>query len=444
MKLETLSSDSSHSPPAKTNHFFKIILSDAHSQTNLMIPRKFVRKYGMNLGGLSRISLKVPNGLAWRVTLKTRNGDVWLKNGWTEFARFYSVKFGHLLIFKYRGHSEFKVRIFDSSSTEIDYPSFRSAKLDMGESSQMRKRASEIHHSASSHLMRPHKKRVKNHAPNDAGHSGVFMTQKLQQETKKSGNCASKEAEARALALAEAFRTDNPFFVYVMRRTYVDGKGRGLVIKKAFEESYKKWKDNDQVHLQVEGKKWLVHCDMKQDSCRLSSGWDKFVQDNSLTVGDVCVFELVDERRRLLQVVIFRATKGTKGQENEILPRVKSEAKPARVVASVNAFASKYPCFKAKVCPSCLYGASLTVPRKFIKKYITEDCCHVTLENSDGETWLVKCSAYESGTKFGVGWKSFARANQLAVGDVCAFELMNFSEKLLKVVIIRNKSPDRK
>lgn len=137
----------------------------------------------MNLGGLSRISLKVPNGLAWRVTLKTRNGDVWLKNGWTEFARFYSVKFGHLLIFKYRGHSEFKVRIFDSSSTEIDYPSFRSAKLDMGESSQMRKRASEIHHSASSHLMRPHKKRVKNHAPNDAGHSGVFMTQKLQQET---------------------------------------------------------------------------------------------------------------------------------------------------------------------------------------------------------------------------------------------------------------------
>lgn len=65
------------------------------------------------------------------------------------------------------------------------------------------------------------------------------------------------------------------------------------------------------------------------------------------------------------------------------------------------------------------------------------DCCIVTLQNSDGRAWSVKCNVYNSGPKFGVGWKEFARANQLAAGDVCVFELINFSKMLLQVLIIR-------
>lgn len=76
-------------------------------------------------------------------------------------------------------------------------------------------------------------------------------------------------------------------------------------MKKDFKESYKSWKQDDQVHLQLAGKSWLVNCDMKWNRCRLIFGWDKFAKDNSLTVGDVCVFELIDACRKLLQVVIF-------------------------------------------------------------------------------------------------------------------------------------------
>lgn len=82
---------------------------------------------------------------------------------------------------------------------------------------------------------------------------------------------------------------------------------------KAFEESYKKWKHNDQVQLRVAEKIWLVDCDMKFNRCRLRIGWDRFAQDNSLNVGDVCVFELINAYRKLLQVVIFRAAKKTNG-----------------------------------------------------------------------------------------------------------------------------------
>ncbi|KAL8112469.1 hypothetical protein AgCh_019974 [Apium graveolens] len=57
----------------------------------------------------------------------------------------------------------------------------------------------------------------------------VCLTPKLQQEITKLGYRGSgiKEAEASALASAEAFKSDNPFFFHVMRRTYTDGTWPG-------------------------------------------------------------------------------------------------------------------------------------------------------------------------------------------------------------------------
>lgn len=145
-----------------------------------MFPRKFVKKYGTNLD--SRITLNAPNGLAWPVNLEILEGDVWLQDGWPEFARFYSIQFGHLLVFKYRGHCNFKVRVFDPSSTEIEYPSSTSAKLNSGKSSQVRKRPIEIDDSTSSDLIRPRKKRVRKLPSKDASHDGVCLMPKLQQD----------------------------------------------------------------------------------------------------------------------------------------------------------------------------------------------------------------------------------------------------------------------
>ncbi|GMP31580.1 hypothetical protein CsSME_00005734 [Camellia sinensis var. sinensis] len=88
-----------------------------------MIPGKFVRKYGEKLK-LSKLAfLKVPSGAVWQVELSNSRGHVWLHNGWKEFMKYYSISYGHFLVFQYNGNSIFHVLIFDKSASEIEYPS---------------------------------------------------------------------------------------------------------------------------------------------------------------------------------------------------------------------------------------------------------------------------------------------------------------------------------
>lgn len=54
--------------------------------------------------------------------VQREEGKVWLRNGWPQFAKFYSLCFGHFIFFEYQGNCNFKVVIFDTSTTEIDYP----------------------------------------------------------------------------------------------------------------------------------------------------------------------------------------------------------------------------------------------------------------------------------------------------------------------------------
>lgn len=83
------------------------------------IPDKFVRKYGEELRG--RVMLKAPGGAPWPVDVERNKGEVWLHNGWPEFATFYSLCFGYLILFKYVENSNFRVLVFDPSATETDY-----------------------------------------------------------------------------------------------------------------------------------------------------------------------------------------------------------------------------------------------------------------------------------------------------------------------------------
>jgi hypothetical protein len=67
--------------------------------------------------------LKLPNGAEWKVELTEGDGEVWLQKGWLEFVKYYSVKQGNFMVFRYEGNSVFYVLIFDESATEIDYRS---------------------------------------------------------------------------------------------------------------------------------------------------------------------------------------------------------------------------------------------------------------------------------------------------------------------------------
>ena len=67
--------------------------------------------------------LKIPNGAVWKVGLMRGDDEVWIQSGWQEFAEYYSIGYGHFLVFRHDGDSTFRVLIFDKTASEIEYPS---------------------------------------------------------------------------------------------------------------------------------------------------------------------------------------------------------------------------------------------------------------------------------------------------------------------------------
>ena len=66
-------------------------------------------------------------------------------------------------------------------------------------------------------------------------------------------------------------------------------------------------RDNNNTILSVsDGRTWSVKYIKRKNNVQFSSGWTKFVRDNSLEVGDVCAFELVKCTGTSLKVEIFR------------------------------------------------------------------------------------------------------------------------------------------
>ncbi|WJZ91522.1 hypothetical protein VitviT2T_010586 [Vitis vinifera] len=106
---------------SKKPHFFRIMHPALLKDGKPEIPERFLRKYGKHLSSV--VFLKVPSGAQWRVELMKRHDEALLQGGWQEFCEFYSIGYGHLLLFRYEGDSHFHVLIFDMTASEIEYPS---------------------------------------------------------------------------------------------------------------------------------------------------------------------------------------------------------------------------------------------------------------------------------------------------------------------------------
>lgn len=77
-------------------------------------------------------------------------------------------------------------------------------------------------------------------------------------------------------------------------------------VRRPFAKKYMRSKQNFKV-LQVEGKTWPVLRLASLDSCRSGRGKPQFAEGNSLSIGDVCVFESVNHAQMLLKLFIYRA-----------------------------------------------------------------------------------------------------------------------------------------
>lgn len=414
--------------PGKSNRFFKIILTDVGSHSILLFPENFLRFFGKNLK--DNIILNAPSGLEWLIDIKRHKGKVWLQNGWPEFAKYYSISFGYLLVFEYKGESKFQVLIFEPSCLEIEYPLASSDKRTSVQSTRLKKRVIDFDDSSSSDDYSSSSDDVVGSCKKTRSESSTSeASAELGQE-----KAAKKAVKDRAVALAKAYKSKNPFFIHPMKKSHIVGGGwPNVYIPKTFKEAHQNWQTNDKVILHVEGRSWVVFCKLNLNcsQCRISRGWTIFARDNSLKEGDVCIFELIDHSRKWFKVFISR------GEESESLARAISEADKDRMIASAKAYKPVNPYFKVTVYESYLYGGSISLPKQFICRYITKGSCDVTLRTSDGGTWSVKCYIHNKCAKFSAGWKKFSQVNNLVAGDICGFELVNQSERLLDAVIFR-------
>ncbi|KAJ4846127.1 hypothetical protein Tsubulata_000824 [Turnera subulata] len=290
----------------KTPHFFKIILGDTIDNGKLMIPPRFTRKYGQGLP--STVLLDVPTGATWRVELVRCGAEIWLQNGWKEFADYYSLTYGHMLFFQYKGNHDFHVRIFDMSATEIEYPLVsihRDEQVfqDLGVEKSEPDMSIEI---------------IEERLFSGRSDAASKPNNKNQKESARRMKPMSHIEKARALSRASAFKSTNPFFKIVMQPSFVHG-GYRMVVPSGFAKEHfpKRSGDNDIIlSLSDTGRTWRANYYLniergrKQEKGRTRvvffGGWKNFVEANNLGVGDVCVFELINEKHMMFHVFIFR------------------------------------------------------------------------------------------------------------------------------------------
>jgi len=96
----------------ETHWFLKMCLQ--------MIPRNFVERHWKDVS--NPISLRLPNQFECKMYWVQRGYDIWLLN-WKRFVRW--LRYGDLLVFQYKGGSDFHVIVLDDSKLEIDYSSMR-------------------------------------------------------------------------------------------------------------------------------------------------------------------------------------------------------------------------------------------------------------------------------------------------------------------------------
>lgn len=483
---------------ATTPHFFKIILGDT-SRLKLKIPKKFVMKYGKDLS--NSVCLKLPSGSEWEVGLTRCKGEIWFEKGWPEFSMFCSLDYGNFLLFRYEGNSRFHVCIFDKSATEIDYPILMptieeaddlsieiledfqpspkkrkkcplpfpackkmrtslSGKADMvseSDNSQPRDMFEKPITNEDSHCTKLEVKSMENKEKDGRVTGGSSGIQRFLKQT-------SPQVLGNALALRRAYdlKTENPSFIVSMKPSDIQSS---LSLPSEFATSHLITQPASNIILRVsDGTTWSVEFTYTKRKAQFQRGWLTFVKDNNLEVGDVCVFVLIKDSKLLLRVVFFRSeatnwflshgkngflTKkdgGSSSSSQRFLKRTAHEVigrmKTLTATEKANAFKSDKPSFRIALQPSSVRYHNMSLPNEFAKRYLMKlPAGMAILRVMDGRIWSVKFKYDHANSRARLlsGWSPFVRDNNLKVGDVCVFTLINCIELLFEVVVFPSK-----
>ncbi|XP_057443886.1 B3 domain-containing protein REM8-like [Lotus japonicus] len=126
----------SESPEKASN----AIVCRCFGMSTLQVPRSFVKRHWQGISTV--VSLRLPNGTQWEVYWLKRDGEVYFRNGWKEFAEHLSLDVSQIVLFGYEGNSCLNVIVLGKSALEIDYPN---SKDDNNTSLDQEEECEEVH-----------------------------------------------------------------------------------------------------------------------------------------------------------------------------------------------------------------------------------------------------------------------------------------------------------
>ncbi|WZY86266.1 hypothetical protein YC2023_032650 [Brassica napus] len=292
----------------QTVHFSQLLLPGFHNR--LAIPKKFSTYCKRKLAKI--VTLKSPSGTKYNVGLEEDDEKTLaFRCGWDKFVKDHSLHESDLLVFKFNGSSEFEVLIFDGDTLCEKPTSYFVRKC--GHAAEKTSRVTDFTATSS----RSPKRYIS--IPDDVETTvkispvGNELDDLIDIDTMlpQTGGSRKRIGEInknKALSLAKRALSTKGFLV-VMKRSHV--------VSKCFLYVPVQWstrnmsREPQDVVMQVGERKWHLKFKYYGSKGRggVSVGWKKFVRDNNLCEGDVCVFEPTKPEAKPfhLDVYIFRA-----------------------------------------------------------------------------------------------------------------------------------------
>ncbi|KAF7052629.1 hypothetical protein CFC21_060702 [Triticum aestivum] len=296
----------------------------------MTIPDKFVQKFR---GQITRtVKLESRNGNTFDVHVTEDLHKVVLQSGWEVFVSAHGISMGDFLVFNYDGNSWFKVLIFDPSGCERLSSSCLPMKTaphdgqECGEKltgtlsmrhdlpmmgSPQSERGTMIQWDNSNHVENSIVLGSSSAPSSDSSGDGLSLEDNQELSFVPSPILRNRAnltdiQERKMNEKVDAIHSKIPIYGTVMTKCNIFGSPCILDLSSKYADEYLPREDQT-LMLQRRDKSWKVQFHInKNNTKRLFQGWGEFADDNNLKVGDLCLFEPLQKKNRVMNVHIIR------------------------------------------------------------------------------------------------------------------------------------------
>ncbi|KAG2536571.1 hypothetical protein PVAP13_9NG197300 [Panicum virgatum] len=282
------------------------------------IPDKFVQHIRGKIA--KTVKLESRTGCTFDVEVTESLGKVVLQTGWKAFVCAHDLKMWDFLVFKYNGSPRLKVLIFDLSCCEKVPPCHTRDRGKGEEQIENSRSCDDFPMKSPGSKRKAWKQRegsmnVNTSSTSLSDSSGGSMSSEHQKSHSVPSyilpqrtylTCVQKK---KLKEKVQAICSKTPIYGCVMKKTSIEGKPQIMDISRKYADVYLPF-DHQTLLLQHRGKSWEVRCQIQKSksnlrSKRLLKGWKQFARDNNLQVGDLCLFELLEDREYTMNVDII-------------------------------------------------------------------------------------------------------------------------------------------